>query len=316
MESHHVPGLLALWSRRWGDRFPLDLALWRQNTDGDPRHFRTERCWAIEQDEAITGCLALKVPDTPPAWSGQDPRQAWIGFLVVEPGRERELAAPLVDHALSWLRAGGFERVAYGGDPSHFFPGAPEEDTALGQALEAAGFRPGNVVHDLFGDLRDYRVPDHVDHTLRREDATFGACDPSDTPALLGFLDTHFPGRWAYETRQRLEIEPTPADILLLKRGVEVIGFCHAYHRGSRRIGPSIYWHRAIGDHYGGLGPMGIAPAFRGRGLGLALLARAVEHLRGLGVERAVIDWTTLLDFYGRLEFQVWRTYRSWRRDV
>ncbi len=316
LEPRHIPGLLDLWARRWGDRFPLDLTLWRQNTDGDLRHFRAERCWVIEDGGVVTGCLALKAPDTPPAWAGQDPRQAWISFLVVEPGRESELAALLLDHALGWLRAAGFKRVTYGGDPSHFFPGAPEDDVALGQALEAAGFQPGGAVHDLLDDLRDYRAPDHVDHILHRAEAIFGACHRSDTPALLEFVDTNFPGRWAYETRQRLEIEPTPADILLLKRGAEVIGFCHIYHRGSRRIGPSIYWRRAIGGRYGGLGPMGVASPFRGRGLGLALLAQAVEHLRGLGVERTVIDWTTLLDFYGRLGFKVWRTYRSWRRDV
>src|SRR4030065_406975 len=62
--------------------------------------------------------------------------------------------------------------------------------------------------------------------------------------------------------------------------------------------GPSISWRQAIGDHYGGLGPLGVAPAFRGRGLGFALLALAVEHLRGLGAEDVVIDWTTLVDFY------------------
>jgi GNAT superfamily N-acetyltransferase len=315
LEPRHVPGLLDLWSVRWGDRFPLDLALWHQNTDGDPRHFRAERCWIIEEDQAVKGCLALKVPDEPLAWAGQDPRQAWISFLVVPPGREHDVA-PLLDQVLRRLRAAGFAGVAYGGDPAHFFPGVPEDDAALGRALSAAGFQPGSAVHDLLGDLRDCRLPDHVEQTLQQAEVTFGVCGQRDTPALLEFVDAHFPGRWAYETRQRLEVEPTPGDILLLKHGVAVIGLCHVYHRGSHRIGPSIYWRRAIGERYGGIGPMGLGPSFRGQGLGLAALALAVEHLRGLGVERAVIDWTTSLDFYGRLGFRVWRTYRSWRLQL
>ncbi|HEV8339934.1 MAG TPA: GNAT family N-acetyltransferase [bacterium] len=316
LEAQHVPPLLELWSRRWGDQFPLDLALWRQNTEGDPRHFRPERCWVIEEGKALTGCLVLKTPDTPPAWPGQDPRQAWISFLALEPEREPELAAPLLDRALGWLRGAGFERVVYGGDPCHFFPGAPEDDSVLCRTLETGGFRAGQVVHDLLGDLHNYDVPDHVSHSLQRAEAAFGECSHSDAAALLEFVDTHFPGRWAYETRVRLAIESTPAGILAIKRGAEVIGFCHVYHRGSRRIGPSIYWRRAIGNRYGGLGPMGVAPGFRGRGLGLALFALAVEHLRRLGVERAVVDWTTLLGFYGRLGFRVWRSYRSWRLDL
>ena len=316
LEARHQSGLLDLWSRRWGHEFPLDRALWQQNTDGDPGHFRAERCWVIEERETLVGCVALKVPTEPPAWPGQDPKQAWISFLIIEPGRELELAPLLMDRALGWLSGAGFGRVSYGGDPAHFFPGAPEDDVALGRALETAGFRPGKAVYDVLGDLRHYRLPDGMDRLLQDAQATFGACDASDAQALQRFIDDHFPGRWAYETRQRLEIEPTPADILILRRGAEVIGFCHAYHRGSRRIGPSISWRQAIGDHYGGLGPLGVAPAFRGRGLGFALLALAVEHLRGLGAEYVVIDWTTLVDFYRRLGFHVWRTYRSWRLDL
>lgn len=316
LKPRHVSGLLELWTRRWGDQFPLDLALWRQNADGDPRHFHVERCWVIEEGPAVVGCLTLKVPDDPPAWPGQDLRHAWISFLALEPGREPEFAPSLMDRALEWLRGAGFERVAYGGDPSHFFPGAPEDDVALGRILETAGFRPGEVVYDFIVDLQNYRLPDDVHRPLRRKGAVFDACGDGDVPALLRFVDSHFPGRWAYETRQRLAFEPAPADILVIKRGAEVIGFCHTYYRGSRRIGPSIYWRRAIGDRYGGLGPVGVAPAFRGRGLGFALLALSVEHLRRQGAQRAVIDWTTLVDFYGRLGFQVWRTYRPWRLDL
>ncbi len=317
LQPYHVSGVLDVWAHRWGSRFPLDLALWRQNTEGDPRHFHPERCWVIESHDGVAGCLAVKIPGAPPpAWLGQNPKQAWISFLLVAPTREPALSAPFLDRAVSYLSSLGFERVAYGGDPSHFFPGAPEEDAPLRDALDAAVFRAGDVVYDLAGDLRGYRLPDGTDHPLLQAGATFGRCDTSATTALMAFLDEHFPGRWAYETRCRLEVEPTPADILIVRRGTDVIGFCHVYHRTSRYIGPSIYWRAAIGDRYGGLGPIGVAPAFRGRGIGFALLARSIEHLRRLGVERAVIDWTTLTDFYGRLGFTVWRTYRRWNLDL
>src|SRR3990170_4710459 len=160
LDPHHVPEILDLWSRRWGDQFPLDLALWQQNTDEDSRHFRAERCWVIEEDGVVRGCLALKVPDRPTAWPGQDPKHAWISVLVVEPGRDAELTEGLLDRALDWLRRAEFERVSYGGDPSHFFPGAPDDDRALRRMLETAGFRPGKLVYDLISDLGHHRVPD------------------------------------------------------------------------------------------------------------------------------------------------------------
>jgi GNAT superfamily N-acetyltransferase len=315
-DPQHLPGLFAVWSRRWGQTFPLDVALWRQNTEGDPRHFRTGRCWIVEAGEAVVGGLALKVPDDPPAWPGQEPRHGWISFLLVESGRDEEIAPVLLERALGWLRTAGFVRVSYGGDPSHFFPGAPDDDVALSSALEAAGFRLGGSAYDLLGDLRRCPAREGGEHALSAVEATIGTCEPDDVPALLRFVGREFPGRWAYETEQRLRIEPTPADVLIIKNSDEVIGFCHIYHRGSRRIGPSIYWRKAIGERYGGLGPIGVDRAYRGRGLGRGLLAFALEQLRRLGVERTVIDWTILVDYYGRFGFRIWRTYRSWRRDL
>jgi GNAT superfamily N-acetyltransferase len=315
-EPHHLPGLLGVWSRRWGRTFPLDLALWRQNTERDPRHFRPEQCWIVQAGEAVVGGLALKVPDDPPAWPDQDPRHGWISFLVMEPDRDREIAPILLGRAVEWLRGARFARVSYGGDQSHFFPGAPDDDVALGGALETAGLHPSGRAYDLLGDLRHYSSPEDGERALRAVEATVRACERDDVPALLRFVDREFPGRWAYETKQRLQIEPSPADILIITRGAEVVGFCHIYHQGSHRLGPSIYWRRAIGDRYGGLGPIGVDRACRGRGLGRALLAFALAHLRRLGVEQTVIDWTTLVDYYGRLGFQIWRTYRSWQMDL
>jgi GNAT superfamily N-acetyltransferase len=311
-----VPGVLALWARRWGSRFPLDPALWLQNTEGDGAHFDSGRCWVLTGDGGVEGCLSLKVPSDPPAWPDLDPKAAWVSFSVVAPGHEQDLAPRLFDAALRWLHAAGYARVNYGGDPSHFFPGAPIEDVALCAALENAGFRSGEQMHDLIGSLREVDVPDSVENTLRRERADVRPCERGDVPELFAFLDRHFPGRWAYETRQRVDAEPQPSDVLLLTRAGEVAGFCHVYHPGSHRIGPSVYWRRAIGARYGGLGPIGVAPEHRGRGLGFALLALALQHLRGLGVEHAVIDWTTLTRFYGRFAFDVWRTYRAWRCEL
>jgi predicted N-acetyltransferase YhbS len=57
------------------------------------------------------------------------------------------------------------------------------------------------------------------------------------------------------------------------------------------------------------LGPIGVGKAIRGRGLGLALLVRGLEFLRAAGAHETVIDWTDLLDFYGRCGFAPWRRY-------
>jgi GNAT superfamily N-acetyltransferase len=50
----------------------------------------------------------------------------------------------------------------------------------------------------------------------------------------------------------------------------------------------------------GSFGPMGVAQALRGRGLGKQLLRASLADLRRLGFDRAVIPWTDALDFYRR----------------
>jgi predicted N-acetyltransferase YhbS len=80
-------------------------------------------------------------------------------------------------------------------------------------------------------------------------------------------------------------------------------------HWRSSWLGPNVYWHRLLGEHYGGLGPIGVSASHRGRGLGLALLCHSVAHLRDLGVRRMCIDWTNLLDFYGKIGFAPWKEY-------
>jgi predicted N-acetyltransferase YhbS len=47
----------------------------------------------------------------------------------------------------------------------------------------------------------------------------------------------------------------------------------------------------------------------RGSGYGGALLDTGLSRLRDAGVAGCVIDWTTLLDFYGKFGFKPFRQY-------
>jgi predicted N-acetyltransferase YhbS len=100
-----------------------------------------------------------------------------------------------------------------------------------------------------------------------------------------------------------------PSDLVLALEGNAIIGFAHTFTPKSVELRGSTHWFPLLGNAWGGLGPIGIAASHRGRGLGLALLAAGLQHLRTQGVEQAIIDWTDLVDFYGRFGFQIWRRY-------
>jgi beta-N-acetylhexosaminidase len=64
----------------------------------------------------------------------------------------------------------------------------------------------------------------------------------------------------------------------------------------------------------GALGTVGVAAARRGQGIGLALVARGSEILKEQGINQCHISWVVLLDFYGKLGYRTWRSYKmSWR---
>jgi hypothetical protein len=53
----------------------------------------------------------------------------------------------------------------------------------------------------------------------------------------------------------------------------------------------------------------------RGQGIGLALAARVTEALYERGLTNSYIGWTWLIDWYGRLGYQVWQEYiMAWRQ--
>jgi len=307
--------VLTLWDRCVGQLFPLDAALFEQNVLKDA-HFDPEAIWVAEDaDGSLLAYAHAKVCKEPLGAAGMMPEQGWVSALAFEPGEAgQEAAREVLQTALEWLRAQGRRRASYGSDPAHLFPGLPSEQTTHQRILQEAGFTISqHVVVDLIRELSDYRVPEEVEENLHRlrDEYTVRPCTTDDVPALLCFLEKEFPGRWHYETVKRLETEETPQDILILAQGKEVVGFCHNFHRGSKRIGPSIYWRRLLGDQYGGLGPIGLAESTRGKGLGLALLCKGVEYVKLQGATRMAIDWTDLVDFYGRIGFRVWKRYHS-----
>jgi predicted N-acetyltransferase YhbS len=127
--------------------------------------------------------------------------------------------------------------------------------------------------------------------------------------AIMEFLAREFHGGWEYEAGRYLQAGGDPSDILLALAGAVIAGFCRTFTGDSLLLGGSTHWFPLLRERWGGLGPMGISAAFRGRGLGLALLRYSVGSLKRRGVSDAVIDWTVLRDFYARVGFAVWKQY-------
>jgi GNAT superfamily N-acetyltransferase len=309
--------VLTVWNAALGEQFPLSRELFLQNGVRDP-HVDPKACWLAKvsgHPDAVGLCLA-KVVREPLGADGWLPQRGWVSLLAVHPAYHRRgIGAALLARAEQYLRAQRRDVITLGGDPNHFLSGVPAGEGAL------AFFRAaGNV---FVGDAYDLRRTVSrqgalVDNRTRRTESgvAIRPLDPEDKTRLLAFLDEVFPGRWRYTVGRFLRQGGSIGDIMGVVDAKQVVGFAHLFHPGSPLIGPSLNWTWGTGRCAGGIGPIGLAPSFRGRGLGLALLRRSVRHLAKLGVKEVVVDWTSLLDFYGRVGFSVWRHYRQGEKHL
>ncbi len=311
-----APEVVAVWNAAMGETFPLHEALFRQNTVDDP-HFDPAGCWVARapEGERLLGVCLAKVVREPLGADGMMDDRGWVSAVAVHPSAQRRgVATALLRHAEAFLRARGRRRVVLGGDPAHFFPGVPAGTPAV-VFFQSRGYRFQGDAYDLRRSLRDYRTPPEVQKTLTADpDVEVRPLRRGEEEGLLAFLGTVFPGRWRYSVGRFLAAGGAIDDIMGIVRGGDVLGFAHLFPPGSRWIGPSIAWTAHREPRAGGLGPMGLAPELRGRGLGLALVDRSVIHLASMGVDAMVIDWTVLLEFYGKLGFVPWKQYRHGQR--
>lgn len=313
-----LEAIAGVWNAAFGAAFPLCETLLRQNTVEDP-HFDPAGCRVACEAAGgrVLGVCIAKVAREPLGADGLVGDRGWVSAIAVHPSAQRRgLGTLLLAQAEEFLRAHGRRSAVLGSDPAHFFPGVPLEARAVG-FFEARGYRMLGDAYDLRRPIQGYRTPGTVAAVLAAHpDLTIRPLRRGEEGALLAFLDAAFPGRWRYTLGRFLACGGEIGDVMGVVQGGRVLGFAHLFHPGSRWIGPSVAWTRRERSRSGGLGPMGLAPAVRGRGLGLALLDRAIVHLGRLGVEQMVVDWTVLLDFYGKLAFVPWKQYRHGEKPL
>lgn len=301
--------LARVWNRALGEHFPLDVRLIRQNIEGAPS-FQPGDSTIVTRGDEVTGFIVTK------RFREQDPlletlaRVGWIEALIVDPAYQRQgIGRDLLAWAVYRLRSNGATTIHLGSGLRHFFPGVPLELPGLVDYFAGSGFTQTGVAHDLRGNLRGFVAPPSAAQAVAAVGGIVRPCRVEDIPALRAFLQAEFPGRWRYDIRRYLDLGGDPSYIIIAKQGDAVIGFAQIHRAGRGYQGTPTYWRALRGPHPGGLGPIGVAANTRGKGIGLALLQLALEEAARRGVEDAVIDWTTLVDFYARVGFTPWKSY-------
>lgn len=321
--------IVELWNAAIGETFPLDIRLYRQQvvpgTATSALFVARYRNGAQFSAAPLGAALAKTSPacagDGKKAGAGQ--RTAYLSFIVVSRDRRRDgLGGALLSCVEAWCRDHGATSIRVGSDYRHFFPGLPIDDSAESKAtrtfFEKRGYVSGNIERDLEADLRDIDLGPSAEVAFSAPGYRFSLCGDELRPAAFSFLSKAFPGRWHREIVEAFDSGMGGSDLALAlseKDGLPV-GFARICGEESVCLSPGLFWRGLLGEHAGALGPIGIAPYSRGRGLGLALLRGSLASLKSRGVRRVVIDWTDLTGFYGKLGFAPWKTYLGMTKRI
>jgi GNAT superfamily N-acetyltransferase len=309
-----TPGDLAavvrLWEASLGARYPLRADVLELSLAADPT--TVVRAAVAELDGRIDGFAFAGACDAGPPELETLRGRVWLQAVVVAPDRRRRgLGSALARWVVELGRTSVAREVRAGGGLHYLWPGVPDDLPDAGAFLEALGFWfDPHVAFDLRGDVTGLGLDETTERVLATEGSTVVPARAADRDALLAFILAEFGGEWWHDTRYFLDAGGDPADLLLLiDAGRAIRGFVRIHTALSRPLGWPMFW-RAGAPDAGGLGPIGVAEALRGRGLGRALLVSALDRLRALGATDVVIDDTTLLGYYGPHGFSPWITYR------
>ncbi|MHB8636178.1 MAG: GNAT family N-acetyltransferase [Fimbriimonadaceae bacterium] len=295
------PALIALWRRFYPERYWVTEEVFRRSTVESPLFDWGSSCIAMDGETPV-GFVAIK-RSASRFYRCTDRDVVHINSIAFD---TPEIGLDLMTHAKHVVAERGHTRLVFGQDSDHLFPGCPDDLRRLVAFFLVEGFVGEGPVHDLERNLATYESP-----AKPVADAELRMLAKTDAKPLDRFLGETFPGRWHYDTNQKIAAEGIEQCVFGLLQNGNVKGFAVIQRFGAKRPVNGAIWHLSLGDKWGGLGPIGVAADIRGQGYGNALLGGALTELKQRGVENCIIDWTGLVDFYGKHGFVVTRTYDS-----
>ena len=306
-----APHVVEMWNRVIGASFPLREPVLRQCLEGNASFRRRDAVLAWDSGRLVGfGYITLHRGSAAEAqtYAGRAHLQA---VVVDAEWRRRGVGRAIVAALSAEPKATALSNVEAGGGVHYLWPAIPEELPGATAFMAAIGFELGGRSFDLRGNVSAVRLDSRAQGLLAAEGLHIEPAVPSDRALLLRFVRREFGFEWWHDVRHFLAAEGSESDFILLRdRWSKVLGFAQLHGPASRPIGPPLFWAARRPPKAGGLGPIGVASALRGRGLGRALLVSSLERLHDQRLDDVVIDFTDLLGFYGPLGFAPWMAFR------
>lgn len=288
-----------LWQTAIGQLWPIDFRRFQQVLSApQAAHF------IAREQEQVIGFVATAQGQS------RDQHTGHLLVLLVAPGWQgKGLGSVLHERALNHLRSAGVDFIQLGGRSPRFWCGLPENLPQAQAFFAARGWQYTETVYDLAQDLSQYTTPPAIYQRMAEQQITLNTASLADIPEVLTFEGREFPN-WlaAYE---RLASFSDYGNILLARdQHGHVVGTLLMSTPQSHAERTDVVWRVLLGFDAGSMAAVGVAEAEHGRGIGIALVARASDLLKAGGIRNCYIDWVELTDFYAKLGYKKWRAFK------
>ena len=326
-DPRHARWAVELWNDGTSGEIPITERFLQYNLSEDAGVERRGR-FALVDGQPVGFVICSAFPEAPAAL--RTDVAGWVEAIAVGSSYQRQgIGRALLSWAEAWLTAAdksqaemspastdagenpgpaayshSERRIRVGGGLRPFVPG-PLADSAAADYFLACGFEYEREPFswDVARSLSDYQPP-----VLRDVPAAARPGQPGQEEMLIAFLAREFPGRWHWQAERFLEEGGRISDYMLLWTREGVQGSCRLTFEDS--VGPiDRFFPYELPRPWAQLGSIGISAHLRGQGMGIYLLDAGLRRLHNSGVNGCVIDWTTLLAFYGKCGFE---PYRKW----
>lgn len=295
-----------LWQLTLDHLWPLPYDIFHAVTIAHPAYQEEDHFVAVSGSE-IVGWVATQIRQGIPSLEG------YLMALLVAPAYQRQgVGSMLHNHALSSLKRRGAAKIQLGGGFSYFWQGVPMNLPVAWSFFQTCGWREAERSFDLVRDLAGYATPPGIYERLHPT-ITIAQATSAHAHAILAFEQQHFP-QWLPYYQHVLQHQGY-ADVVVAKETNQgIVGTALVVDPHAKGWSDDIRWLSLLGKNTGGVGTLGVAESMREQGIGLALAARVTELVHERALERSYIGWTWLVDWYGKLGYQVWQEYvMSWR---
>ncbi len=297
-----------LWNEELGFIFPISDELMQRNTY-DTEGFLEEQSFVAICNEEPVGFIINKI------WSHKYQLEAylntgWISLIYVKKEfRNNGIGTLLLQKSLDVFKSLGCTKVFLGKDYQNFFPGLPVDLKAHVKWFTNRGFSGLYDTNDLVNNnlVSKYELREYLDDTKYK----IRLGNKFDLPKIDAFFQKNFPSRWHVEYLDYVSNGGNGSEYLIcLDQFENVCGFCkiQTFETPINLIGYSLTWRKRF-DRIGGVGPLGVDKDYRHKNIAYNLLVSAINELIDRNCQKAIIDWTNLMELYRKFGFEIWKSY-------